>query len=53
MNGLTLRYRVQSEDIKKDLGVANIEKNMKKNHLKWFRYVQRWSISEVISNIES
>ena len=37
----TLTNRIQNEDVRKRLGVANIEKKMKENFLKWFRHVQR------------
>ena len=39
MSGHTVRDRIQKEDIKKGLGVANIEEKLKGNNLKWFGQV--------------
>ena len=52
MRELTLRDIIRIEDIRKDLGVANIEEKRKENRLGWFWYVQRQNISKPISKIE-
>ena len=49
----TLRDRIRHEDIRKGLGVANIEEKIKKNHLRWFGQVQRQDISKPVRKIES
>ena len=51
-HGHTLRDRIQNEDIRNDLGFANIEENIKDNHLGWFGHVQRRVISESVRKIE-
>ena len=53
MIGQTLRDKIQKEDIKKVLRVANIDKNMEENCLRWFRHVQRRSINKPVRKIEN
>ena len=36
MSGHTLRDKIRNEDIRKGLGVANIEEKMKETSLRWF-----------------
>ena len=49
----TLRDKIQNEDIRKVLEVANIEEKMKDNHLRWFGHVQQYGICELVTKIES
>ena len=42
-----------NKDIKKGLGVANIEKKLKDNRSRWFGHVQRRGISKPVREIES
>ena len=53
MIGQTLRDKIQKEDIKKVLRVANIDKNMEENCLRRFRHVQRRSINKPVRKIEN
>ena len=48
MSWHTLRDKIRNEDIRKGLGVANIEEKMKENHLRRFGNVHRQHISELI-----
>ena len=41
MCGHTLRDRIQNEDIRRQLDVANIEEKMMENRLRWFGHVKR------------
>lgn len=52
MSGHTLRDIIQKEDIKKGLGVENIEQKMKENVLRWFGHEQRQGISELVYKIK-
>ena len=48
-----MRDKIQNEDIRKVLEVANIEEKMKDNHLRWFGHVQQYGICELVTKIES
>ena len=52
MSGHTLRDLIQNEDIKKGLGVENIEEKMKENVLRRFGHVQRRGISKLVCKIK-
>jgi hypothetical protein len=39
--GHTRRYRVQNDDIRERLGVAQVEEKFVQHHLRWFRHVQQ------------
>lgn len=52
MSGHTLTVKI-NEDIRKDLGVANIKEKMKEHCLICFGRVQRQVISQPVKSIES
>jgi len=41
MCGNTRRDKVRNEDIRTKIGVASMEKKMRKNRLRWFGHVRR------------
>ena len=52
MNEHIFRDRIQNEHIKKNLRVADIDKKIKVNCLRWFGHVRKWGISELLRKIE-
>lgn len=53
MSGYTLRDRIRNDNIRKELGVANIENKMKENRLRWFGHVQRREEVAPVRRVES
>lgn len=52
MDEHTLTDRIRNNHITKGLGVANTEKKMKENRLRWIRHMQQQNIAEAVKKIE-
>ena len=47
IKGVTLRDRVKSVDIRKELGVSSIQEKVREMRLRWYGYMQRMAENEV------